>query len=76
MTVAAILSGKGHETITARSDAPLSDICETLAKIQDWRRGRLQQWWRDRGYHLSERDIVRTIGEPRTAASLNQPCPA
>ncbi len=61
MTVAAILSGKGHDTITARSDVLLGEICETLAKkkigavvitnAQDGIEG-----------IISERDIVRVLG--------------
>lgn len=67
MTVAAILSGKGHDIITARSDALLSEICETLAKhkigavvVSD-----------DEGVVngiVSERDIVRVIGTQGVSA--------
>lgn len=61
MTVAAILSGKGHETITARSDALLSEICETLAKHKI---GAVVVCNGDNQIEgiISERDIVRVIG--------------
>jgi CBS domain-containing protein len=61
MTVAAILSGKGHEIITARSDALLGAICETLAKnkigavVVSDTEGKVDGI-------ISERDIVRVIG--------------
>jgi len=61
MTVAAILSGKGHETITAQSDALLSEICETLAKHKI---GAVVVCKGDNEIEgiVSERDIVRVIG--------------
>lgn len=61
MTVAAILSGKGHETITAQSDALLSEICETLAKHKI---GAVVVCNGDKEIEgiISERDIVRVIG--------------
>ncbi|MBG6158167.1 CBS domain-containing protein [Labrenzia sp. EL_159] len=61
MTVAAILSEKGHDTITASSDALLSDICETLAKHKI---GAVVVCSRDKAIEgiVSERDIVRVIG--------------
>lgn len=61
MTVAAILHGKGHETITARSDTVLSDVCETLAK---YKIGAVVVCSPDRAIEgiVSERDIVRAIG--------------
>jgi len=61
MTVAAILSGKGHETITAQSDALLSEICETLAKHKI---GAVVVCNGDNEIEgiVSERDIVRVIG--------------
>lgn len=71
MTVAAILNGKGHETITARDDAALSEICETLAKMKI---GAVVVCDADMGIKgiVSERDIVRVIGTKGTSA-LNQP---
>ncbi|WP_305989400.1 CBS domain-containing protein [Roseibium sp. MMSF_3544] len=61
MTVAAILSGKGHNSITASSDALLSDICETLAKHKI---GAVVVCSADKTIEgiVSERDIVRVIG--------------
>lgn len=61
MTVAAILSGKGHDTITAQSDALLSEICETLAKHKI---GAVVVCKGDGEIEgiVSERDIVRVIG--------------
>ncbi|WP_269581502.1 CBS domain-containing protein [Roseibium sp. Sym1] len=61
MTVAAILSGKGHETITAQSDALLAEICETLAK---YKIGAVVVCSGDNAIEgiISERDIVRVIG--------------
>ncbi|WP_422376782.1 CBS domain-containing protein [Roseibium sp.] len=61
MTVAAILSGKGHETITAQSNALLSEICETLAKHKI---GAVVVCNGDNEIEgiVSERDIVRVIG--------------
>lgn len=61
MTVAAILSGKGHETITALSNALLSEICETLAKHKI---GAVVVCNGDNEIEgiISERDIVRVIG--------------
>ncbi|MEM5582373.1 MULTISPECIES: CBS domain-containing protein [unclassified Roseibium] len=67
MTVAAILSGKGHETITARSDALLSEICETLAKNKI---GAVVVCSGDLDIEgiISERDIVRFIGNQGASA--------
>ncbi|ASP36707.1 CBS domain-containing protein [Labrenzia sp. VG12] len=61
MTVAAILSGKGHETITAQSNALLGEICETLAKHKI---GAVVVCNGDNEIEgiISERDIVRVIG--------------
>ena len=61
MTVAAILSGKGHETITAQSSALLGEICETLAKHKI---GAVVVCNGDNEIEgiISERDIVRVIG--------------
>ena len=71
MTVAAILSGKGHETITARSDALLGDICETLAKNKI---GAVVVCSGDNSIEgiISERDIVRVVGT-QGASALNLP---
>ncbi|MET1410964.1 CBS domain-containing protein [Roseibium sp. HPY-6] len=71
MTVAAILSGKGHETITASSETPLSDICETLAKNKI---GAVVVCAGDKSIEgiVSERDVVRAIGTQGTS-SLNLP---
>ena len=71
MTVAAILSGKGHDTITASSNAPLSDICETLAKHKI---GAVVVCSGDKSIEgiVSERDIVRVIGT-QGPSSLNLP---
>jgi len=60
MTVAAILSGKGHETITAQSDALLSEICETLANNKIGAAVVCNGAKEIEGI-ISERDIVRTI---------------
>lgn len=66
MTVAAILSGKGHETITARSNALLSEICETLAKNKI---GAVVVCADDKIEGIiSERDIVRFIGNQGASA--------
>ncbi|TYC65370.1 CBS domain-containing protein [Stappia sp. BW2] len=67
MTVAAILSGKGHEIITARSDALLSEICETLAKHKI---GAVVVSDDDGAVNgiVSERDIVRVIGTQGVSA--------
>ncbi|WFE92233.1 CBS domain-containing protein [Roseibium porphyridii] len=74
MTVAAILSGKGHDTITARSEALLSEICETLAK---YKIGAVVVCNGDKEIEgiISERDIVRTIGT-KGPSSLNVPVTA
>lgn len=71
MTVAAILSGKGHETITARSDALLSEICETLATNKI---GAVVVCNGNKEIEgiISERDIVRTIGT-KGPSSLDVP---
>ena len=71
MTVAAILSGKGHETITAQSDALLSEICETLATKKI---GAVVVCNGNKEIEgiVSERDIVRTIGT-KGASSLSLP---
>ncbi|MBN9671061.1 CBS domain-containing protein [Roseibium aggregatum] len=71
MTVAAILSGKGHETITADRDAPLGEICKTLAKHKI---GAVVVCGADRAIEgiVSERDIVRAIGTDGSVA-LNLP---
>ncbi len=67
MTVAAILSGKGHDIITARSDALLSEICETLAKhkigavVVSDKEGAVDGI-------VSERDIVRVVGTQGVSA--------
>lgn len=67
MTVAAILSGKGHEIITARSDALLSEICETLAKHKI---GAVVVSDEDGTVDgiVSERDIVRVVGTQGVSA--------
>ncbi|MCV0428595.1 MAG: CBS domain-containing protein [Roseibium sp.] len=74
MTVAAILSGKGHETITARSDALLGEICETLAKNKI---GAVVVCSGDNSIEgiISERDIVRVIGT-QGASALTLPVSA
>ena len=71
MTVAAILSGKGHDTITANADTPLSDICETLAKHKI---GAVVVCSGDKRIEgiVSERDVVRAIGTQGTS-SLSLP---
>ncbi|MEM9634211.1 MAG: CBS domain-containing protein [Pseudomonadota bacterium] len=71
MTVAAILSGKGHETITARSDALLSEIAETLAKNKI---GAVVVCAGDNSIQgiVSERDIVRVVGT-QGASALSLP---
>ncbi|WP_420414689.1 CBS domain-containing protein [Roseibium sp.] len=70
-SVAAILKGKGHETITARDDASLSELCETLAKHKI---GAIVVCDGDMGIKgiISERDIVRVIGTQGVGA-LDQP---
>lgn len=70
-SVAAILKGKGHETITASEDALLSDLCEILAKKKI---GAIVVCDGDKGIKgiVSERDIVRVIGTQGPEA-LNQP---
>lgn len=67
MTVAAILKGKGHETITARHDALLNDICETLAKKKI---GAVVVCDGDNSIEgiVSERDVVRVIGTQGVSA--------
>ncbi len=67
MTVAAILSGKGHDTITAMSDAQLSEICETLARHKI---GAVVVCAGDKSIQgiISERDIVRVIGTQGVSA--------
>ncbi|GAB2183123.1 CBS domain-containing protein [Roseibium sp. LAB1] len=67
MTVAAILSGKGHDIITARSDALLSEICETLAKHKI---GAVVVSDEDGTVDgiVSERDIVRVVGTQGVSA--------
>ncbi|WP_428641056.1 CBS domain-containing protein [Roseibium sp.] len=67
MTVAAILSGKGHDTITARSDVPLSEVCETLASKKI---GAVVVTDGEDGIEgiISERDIVRVIGTQGASA--------
>ncbi|GAA0772436.1 CBS domain-containing protein [Roseibium denhamense] len=71
MTVAAILSGKGHETITAHKDSPLIEICETLAKHKI---GAVVVCNGDMEIEgiVSERDIVRVLGTQGSSA-LNSP---
>ncbi|MES0881550.1 CBS domain-containing protein [Roseibium sp. SCP14] len=71
MTVAAILSGKGHETITAKSDALLSEIAETLAKNKI---GAVVVCAGDNSIQgiVSERDIVRVVGT-QGASALSLP---
>lgn len=71
MTVAAILSGKGHDTITASSDALLSEICETLANKKI---GAIVVCSGDNSIEgiISERDIVRVIGK-QGASALSLP---
>lgn len=61
MTVAAILSGKGHDTITASASTTLGEICETLAKRKI---GAVVVCAGDNSIEgiVSERDIVRVIG--------------
>ncbi|POF31632.1 CBS domain-containing protein [Roseibium marinum] len=61
MTVAAILSGKGHDTITVRSDVLLSEVCETLAKHKI---GAVVVCDGNEAIEgiVSERDIVRVVG--------------
>lgn len=61
MTVAAILSEKGHDTITASNKALLSEICQTLATK---RIGAVVVCEGDNIIEgiVSERDIVRVIG--------------
>ncbi|WP_415716363.1 CBS domain-containing protein [Roseibium sp.] len=62
MTVAAILSGKGHETITASDSATLGEICETLAKHKIGAVVVCDGNLAIEGI-VSERDIVRVIGK-------------
>ena len=61
MTVAAILSEKGHDTITASSNALLGEICETLATRKI---GAVVVCGGDSIIEgiVSERDIVRALG--------------
>lgn len=61
MTVGAILKGKGHETITARDDAALSEICEILATHRIGAVVVCDGANAIKGI-VSERDIVRVIG--------------
>ncbi|TYC56402.1 CBS domain-containing protein [Rhodobacterales bacterium] len=61
MTVAAILSEKGHDTITAGKDALLSEVCQTLATHKI---GAVVVCKGDKIIEgiISERDIVRVVG--------------
>jgi CBS domain-containing protein len=61
MTVAAILSGKGHDIITASAETTLGEICETLAKRKI---GAVVVCDGDSVIEgiVSERDIVRVVG--------------
>lgn len=61
MSVAAILNGKGHDTITMQEDALLSEVCETLAKYKIGAVVVCDAGKTIRGI-VSERDIVRVIG--------------
>lgn len=71
MTVAAILSEKGHDTITAGSNALLSEICETLATRKI---GAVVVCGANNLIEgiVSERDIVRVVGTQGPSA-LNLP---
>jgi len=71
MTVAAILSGKGHDTITAGSDALLSEVCETLAKNKIGAVVVCDGSGAIEGI-VSERDIVRVVGT-QGGPALNLP---
>lgn len=67
MTVAAILSGKGHDIITARSDALLAEICETLAKNKIGAVVVSDSDGQVDGI-ISERDVVRVVGTQGASA--------
>lgn len=67
MTVAAMLKGKGHATITARDDTLLSEICETLARKKIGAVVICDGDDRIEGI-VSERDIVRVIGTQGVSA--------
>ncbi|NBN63642.1 CBS domain-containing protein [Microvirga tunisiensis] len=71
MTVASILNQKGRDVVTARASDPLGDICKTLSEK---RIGAIVIT--DGAGHIegivSERDVVRVIGEQGPAA-LQQP---
>lgn len=71
MTVAAILNGKGHDIITASSSALLSGICETLSANKIGAVVICDGSNAIEGI-ISERDIVRVIGQTG-ASALNQP---
>ncbi|PVB59989.1 CBS domain-containing protein [Labrenzia sp. 011] len=67
MTVAAILSGKGHDTITVSGDVPLSEVCKTLAKHKI---GAVVVCDGPEAIDgiVSERDIVRVLGNQGESA--------
>lgn len=73
MTVRAILDSKGHQITTVSPDAKLSDAIKTLGQrkigaVLVMNQGRMEGI-------LSERDIVRVLGE-RGAAALDEPVSA
>ena len=71
MTVASILSGKGHDVVSAKGDALLSDICSTLAKHKIGAIVVTDGSGKIDGI-ISERDIVRVLGKDG-AGALNLP---
>ena len=73
MTVRAILDTKGHQILSVEPDAKLSAAVKTAGGAQDRRRAGDEQG-RIEGI-LSERDIVRVLGE-RGAGVLDEPVSA
>lgn len=71
MTVAAILKGKGRDVFAERGDTPLAEVCKVLGKHKI---GAILVTDAKGGIEgiLSERDIVRAVGEMGSAA-LTQP---
>lgn len=67
MSVAAILNGKGHDIITAREDALVSEVAETLAKNKIGAVVVCDGEKHIRGI-VSERDVVRVVGTQGVAA--------
>ncbi len=67
MSVAAILNGKGHDTITAQENALVSEIAETLAKNKI---GAVVVCDGDKHIRgiVSERDVVRVVGTQGVSA--------